>query len=109
MGRNSAPTKDKKKYVEFNYSEGANTASGRVWLDNQRETEKSISTGLSLNINGLVIVGASLVHIKADGRAFISFPSYKTTAGDFKNLVFMVDEDDLKFLEKLASEIAKLL
>lgn len=107
MGRNA--TKETKKFAEFNYSEGANTASGRVWLDSQRESNKSISTGISLNINGLVIVGASIVTLKDDGRSFISFPSYKTTAGEYKNFVFMVDEDDLKFLEKLAAEIAKLL
>lgn len=109
MGRaaRSTSTSTTKNYKEFAFDSGANTASGRIYTDNVKKTDKSQSYGLSLTINGLVIVGCKLV-MTANSN-FISLPSYKASNGEFKSLVYMVEEEDVKFLKDLAAEIVKVI
>lgn len=109
MGRTARSTTNasQSKYKEFAFDSGANTASGRIYTDSVKKTDKSQSYGLSLTINGLVIVGCRLV-MTANSN-FISLPSYKASNGEFKNLVYMVEEEDIKFLRDLAAEIVKVI
>lgn len=107
MGRTARNTSTTKNYKEFAFDSGANTALGRIYTDSVKKTDKSDSYGLSLTINGLVIVGCRLV-LTAKNE-FISFPSYKASNGEFKSLVYMVEEEDIKFLKDLAAEIVKII
>lgn len=106
MARKNNETK-KSTFKEFTYSNGANNASGRIYPDNVRNTEKAERYPLLLTINGLAIVGAYLV--LTDNNTFITFPQYKAKDGNYKSIVYMYEKEDIAFLADLAKEIEKAI
>lgn len=97
--------KDAFKEFKFEGNNG-NTFEGRLWVENVKETEKAVTTPISVTINGLVIVGAKL--IEYGEKPFISFPQYQTKSGDYKNMVFFTNKDDIDDLTEFAKYLATL-
>lgn len=96
--------KETKAFKEFDFTgENGNTFTGRVWLENVKETEKAVITPISITINGLVVVGCKLV--ESSKGAFISFPQYQGKDGDYKSMVFFTKKEDLDDLKALAEDL----
>lgn len=108
MGRNTTKEAKKPEFVEFNLTAGANTASGRAFIESAETTENGARrVPLSLTINGLAIRGAKW--IKSTKATFISLPQYKKKDGSYESLIYFYEEEDVKFLKDLADEIATLI
>lgn len=90
MPKNS---KSNKNYKEFKFEgENGNVFEGRLYTE-KKATENAESYGLGLTINGLAIVGAKLVDSKKG--AFISFPTYKNSKGEYKSLIYFFNKEDI--------------
>ncbi len=113
MGRNASNTntnkrKEKETYLEFDYSEGANVANGRIYLDNEKSTDNYSIVPLGLSLNGLAIKGCR-VYIprgKDDKGPGIMFPAFKNKDGEYIPYLYMYEKEDIAFLKNLAQHIA---
>lgn len=99
-------TKPENNYKEFNFEAKNNFFSGRIYTEGTK-SEKATRFGLSLTINGLAIIGCKL--FVTENKTFVAMPTYKTSGGEYKNLCFFTDKEDLKDLDNLASHLKSLL
>lgn len=114
MGRNANTIKDNSKgkekdaFIEFEYSSGANTANGRIYLDNEKSTDTYSIVPISLTLNGLVIKGCRVYITKGndDKGPGIMFPSFKNKNDEYIPYMYMYEKEDIKFLKELAKHIA---
>ena len=90
------------KEFEFEGRNG-NVFSGRIYYP-CKDCKNGSLFNLSLNINGLVIVGSSLY--KGKENHAILFPSYKS-GDEYKSQVYFVDKDDIQDLKDFAEELGK--
>lgn len=102
------PRKNKvtKEAIEFKFEgEHGNEFSGRVY----EGTDKKNCTQypLSITINGLALVGAKLM--VSEKATFINMPSYKTSAGEYKSLIYFYNKDDIADINACAEYIESLL
>ena len=93
-------------FKEFSVEAKNNMFSGRIYIDNPKQTDKCWIWPLSLNINGLSIVGAKLWVSK--DKQWISMPQYKS-GEEWKSICFFVDKADNEDLAALANELKKLI
>lgn len=110
MGRNANTNKDNSKgkekdaFIEFDYSSGANSSNGRIYLDNAKSTDNYAIVPISLALNGLVIKGCR-VYIPRnndDKEPSIMFPAFKNKDGEYIPYMYMYEKEDIAFLKELA-------
>lgn len=114
MSRNANTSKDNSKgkeknaYIEFEYSSGANTANGRIYLDNEKSEDAYSIVPIGLTLNGLVIKGCQVYIPKGndDKGPGIMFPAFKNKEGEYIPYMYMYEKEDIKFLKELAQHIA---
>lgn len=100
--------KEKDAFIEFDYSSGANAASGRIYLDNEQSKDTFSMVPISLTLNGLAIKGCRVYIPRGndDKGPGIMFPSFKNKNGEYTPCLYMYEKDDIKFLKELAQHIA---
>lgn len=95
---------NKVDYKEFEFKgENGNVFSGRIYYP-CKDSKNGCVFGLSLTVNGLVIVGSKLY--KGKENHAILFPSYKS-GDEYKSQVYFVDKDDIQDLKDFAEELGK--
>lgn len=91
-------------YKEFEFEgKNGNVFSGRIYYP-CKNCKDGCLFNLSLNVNGLVIVGSRLY--KGKDKQSILFPSYKS-GDEYKSQVYFVDKDDIQDMKDFAEEIVK--
>ena len=114
MGRNAntktnnSKGKEKDAFIEFDYSSGANSAHGRIYLDNEKSTDTYSIVPISLSLNGLAIKGCRVYIPRGndDKGPGIMFPSFQKNNGEYIPCMYMYEKDDIEFLKDLALHIA---
>lgn len=113
MGRNASNTtnnskgKEKDTFIEFDYSSGANTANGRIYLENEKSTDTYSMVPIGLSLNGLAIKGCRVYIPRNDEKGpGIMFPAFRNKDGEYIPYMYMYEKDDIKFLKELAQHIA---
>ena len=99
--------KEKKAdFIEFEFDGKEFKYSGRLYPENQTETNKCTITPMSLTLNGVITIkGCKL--FQTDKNSWIAGPSYKSK-DEYKDYLY-IDKDLNDELDKLVAEIEKLL
>lgn len=114
MGRNANTNRDNSKgkekeaFIEFNYSAGANAASGRIYLDNAKSTDNYSMVPIGLSLNGLAIKGCRVYIPRGNDEKGpgIMFPAFKNKDDEYIPYMYMYEKEDIAFLKELAVRIA---
>lgn len=108
MARKS--TKKEADYIEFEYDGKEFKYSGRMYPENQKETQKCTITPMSLCLNGVITIkGCKL--FQTDKNAWIQGPQYESGKGkntEYKDYLY-IDKDLNKEMDGLIAELEKLL
>lgn len=99
-------TTKKADYVEFKFDGKEFKYSGRLYLDNQKETKKCTITPMSLTLNEVITIkGCKL--FQTDKNSWITGPSYQS-GDDYKDYLY-IGKDLNDEMDKLVEEIEKVL
>lgn len=104
MAKKNTSTNSEVKEFSLDAKNG-NTFNGRIYQ--AKETKNATYYPLSLTINGLAIVGSK--YFKTKDSSFISFPNYKGNDGEYHNICYFFNKEDIEDLNELADTIGKLL
>lgn len=107
MARKSAKNDN---FIEFEYDGKEFKYSGRMYPENQKETQKCTITPMTLCLNGVITIkGCKL--FQSDKNAWIQGPQYESGKGknaEYKDYLY-IDKDLNKELDGLLEELEKLL
>lgn len=98
---------DEKNYLEYVVQGKWFAYSGRIYKDNQTETEKCTITPITLSLNNFfTLKGCKL--FQTDKNAWIAGPSYQNKKGDYVSYLY-IDEKLNDDMDAVVAEIEKLL
>ena len=99
--------KEEKKYLEFKVKGTVFTFSGRLYPENQKETEKCTITPFSLTLNEFITIKGMKL-FQTDNNSWIQGPQYKS-GEEYKDYLYIDPDFSKDEISKLVSELEKLL